>query len=68
MVQLHPRTRPADRARSKLHEYVLAFSDEHELTDNEMAGILLYLASRFNTFALRAERHPGDPEKKADEA
>lgn len=56
-----------ERARGKLHDYVLGFSDKHELTDIEMAGILLYLAGRFNNLALREERHPGDPEKKADE-
>lgn len=38
------------------------------LTDAEMAGILIYLTERFNTFILREERHPGNPDKKADEA
>lgn len=67
-MRLHERTMKVNRARAELHNYILDFSEQHDLTDAETSGILIYLASRFNLFILRQERHPEDPEKKADEA
>ena len=67
-MKLHERTLKVNRARAELHNYILDFHQQHDLTDAETSGILIYLASRFNLFILRAERHPDDPEKKADEA
>ena len=67
-MKLHERTMKVQRARAELHNYILDFTEQHELTDAEMASILIYLTDRFNTFILREERHPGNPDKKADEA
>ena len=67
-MKLHERTMKVERARAELHNYILDFTEQHELTDAETAGILIYLTERFNTFILREERHPGNPDKKADEA
>ena len=48
-VKLHERTMKVNAARAELHNYVLDFCEQHDLTDAEMAGILIYLTGRFNS-------------------
>lgn len=67
-MRLHPRTIKVQAARARLFALTLDFQDEHELTDTEMLALIIYLAERAQVRLLRAERHPDDPSKKADEA
>ncbi len=41
---------------------------ERELTHAEVTSILAQELLAWNKYAIRAERHPDDPEKKGDEA
>jgi hypothetical protein len=66
-LRLHPRTMPVQRAHSELAGHLCDFQDRHDLTDTEMAMMLADLQHRYLTLLLRAERHPDDPERKADE-
>lgn len=66
-LRVNPRTREYDRAARTLADYTSALQDEYALTDVEIAKILTELAISTLTRVLRAERHPGDPGKKADE-
>ena len=67
-MKLHERTMHVQRARALLHNQVINFAEQQELTNVEVTDLLLHVAGRFNLMTLRAERHPDDPEKKADEA
>jgi hypothetical protein len=40
---------------------------EHDLTDVEMLRAVLSYLSEQSRYMLRVERHPDDPERKADE-
>lgn len=67
-MKLHPRTLPVQSATAELKQRILDFADEHGLTDIEMVRALAEAQSIFTTSLLRAERHPGNPDRKADEA
>lgn len=47
---------------------LLEAEKKYELTAAETATIMLELAARIQVYALRAERHPEDPDKGANEA
>jgi hypothetical protein len=66
-VKLHARTMHVQRARADLQLMLIKFQDERDLTDVEMLGILAHWQERIITTMLRAERHPDDPDRKADE-
>lgn len=67
-IKLHPRTLQVNRAENAISRKLLEMQEELELTDIEMVrAITLYLQS-ITKYMLRAERHPEDPSKKADEA
>lgn len=66
-LKLHPRTLPVNRAGAELQQYLWKFRDEKLLTPTEMLMILFDAESRLVTELLRRERHPRDPERKADE-
>jgi hypothetical protein len=67
-LRLHPRTQKVSVAEAEFHVLVARFLDEHsDLTDIELAGIMLLAPAIPIKFALRAERHPEDPNRKADE-
>ena len=56
------------RAEAEFRIIVLAFLEAHaDLTDIELAGIMLLAPAVPIRYALRAERHPADPSRKADE-
>ncbi|MFD0853581.1 hypothetical protein ACFQ07_15195 [Actinomadura adrarensis] len=67
-MRLHPRTLPVQSAGAELKAQLIAFQIEHDLTNVEMLGLLQDAASDVTRRLLRAERHPNDPERKADEA
>ena len=67
-LRLHPRTMPVQRAEGKLHGHLLDVMTEFDLTYTEAAVILASLTSNALKYALRGERHPGNPDRKADEA
>lgn len=67
-LRLHKRTMKVQSASAELHGYLLTFQQGQELTDVEMLGILIEHQQRITTWMLRAERHPDDPARKADEA
>lgn len=66
-MRLHERTQHVAIARSALKLQVLGFQQEHDLTDAEMAIALQDIQDMFLRGVLRAERHPEDPSRKADE-
>lgn len=67
-MRLHPRTLPVESAGAALRQHLLDFQDERDLTDVEMLRILLDQTEYVSKRLLRAERHPGNPDKKGDEA
>jgi len=67
-LKLHPRTMLVQRAEAEFHVLVARFLDAHsDLTDIELAQIMLIAAPIPLKYALRAERHPDNPSRKADE-
>lgn len=67
-MKLHPRTLPVQHAENELRGRLLDWQIEHDLTDVEVIRALLGLGHEWSKYLLRAERHPGDPDTKADEA
>jgi len=56
------------QAEAEFHVLVAGFLDAHsDLTDVELAQIMLIAPPIPLKYALRAERHPEDPTRKADE-
>ena len=66
-MRYHPRTMLVEAASAKLHTLLVEFQVEHDLTYVEMAGLLLERQQTLVKYMLRDERHPDDPERKADE-
>jgi hypothetical protein len=67
-LRIHPRTMMVQIAEAEFDVAVLQFLDSHDhLTDVELAGIMLRAVRYPLKQLLRAERHPDDPERKADE-
>jgi hypothetical protein len=66
-VKLHPRTLPVQRARIELDELVWKWMNAHDVTYVEAVRCLLEVTQTITKYQLREERHPGDPERKADE-
>jgi len=67
-IQLHARTLVVARCRNRLGAAVNAMWEDDELTAAEIVHILASLTSEYTKYCLRSERHPEDPNKKADEA
>lgn len=55
------------KAETDLSMKLLKFQQKHDLTDIEMLQILTQRQQTLLKYMLRAERHPDDPEKRADE-
>ncbi len=67
-LRLHPRTMLVQKAEAEFQVCLLQFLDSHShLTDIELAHIMLIAPVVPLQYALRAERHPEDPTRKADE-
>jgi hypothetical protein len=67
-LRLHPRTMPVQKAEGHFKRYVHEFQDEYDLTDIEMLRALIDAQQSITKYMLRAERHPDNPDQKADEA
>lgn len=67
-LRLHPRTMPVRKAGAVFTDWLINFQEERDLTDIEMMQILTEAQQMVLKYALRAERHPDDPDRKADEA
>jgi hypothetical protein len=67
-LRLHPRTMPVQRAEVEIRAQLLDLQEEYDLTDIEMLRILISAQQSITKYMLRAERHPGNPDMKADEA
>jgi hypothetical protein len=67
-MRLHERTMHCQRAEAELGLQLLKFQEAQDLTDLEMLIALQAQCARLTKYMLRAERHPDDPDKKADEA
>jgi hypothetical protein len=65
---LHPRTLPEQRARGDLARLLSEWIERHDLTYLEALRCLTAEQTSLLGYALRVERHPDDPDKKADEA
>jgi hypothetical protein len=67
-MKLHPRTLPVQGASAELRGLLIDFQGRHDLTNVEMLRILIDEMQSITKYMLRAERHPNDPDAKADEA
>ncbi len=67
-MKLHRRTLPVQQASIKIQAQLDLLQQEHDLTDVEMLRVLLDHQQTLTKYLLREERHPGQPERKADEA
>lgn len=66
-MKLHGRTLLVQSARNEMTYELLRLSSKHELTLVELAQTLGIMLSEVHKWMLRAERHPEDETKKADE-
>ena len=66
-LRLNKRTMKVASAEAEFRTMVLAFEHERGLTITEMAQILTSCLQRELVALLRYERHPEDPDRKADE-
>jgi hypothetical protein len=64
----HPRADRAHQARAELKILVDKFQRDHGLTDIELLQALTECQQSILKYMLRAERHPDDPDRGADEA
>lgn len=65
-MKLHKRTLPVQTAEVELHGMVNDWQQRHGLTDLEALGCIHAVAQRITKYALRAERHPDNPDEPAD--
>lgn len=67
-MRLHEGMMPVQKASNAIRTELDRLQEEHDLTDIEMLRILIEHQQTITKYMLRAERHPDDPERKADEA
>lgn len=67
-LRIHMRTLLVQGAEATIALNLIRLQDELTLTDVEMLRAVLHHAHQISTRLLRAERHPDDPSRKADEA
>lgn len=67
-IQLHKRTMLCQKAGNELSSLITTWLQKHDLTYLEAIRCIQEVQFRWINYALRAERHPDDPERKADEA
>ena len=67
-LKLHERTMTVQRASAELGMWLCDLQERHDLTSTEVAVILAGQQQSVLKYVLRAERHPEDPDRKADEA
>lgn len=67
-MKIHDRYFKVRDAALELSEALMGIIKKHDLTYAEVQSIILEQAQTWNKYAIRAERHPEDPDKKGDEA
>lgn len=67
-MKLHPRYAIAKQAELQIGAAISAAINEHDITYAELLIILASEQRKWATYLLREERHPGQPDRKADEA
>jgi len=67
-LRLHPRTMPVQRAGAELGMFLARWAESNNLTAIEVCVLLTEQLQGWLKYPLRAERHPGNPDQKADEA
>jgi hypothetical protein len=66
-MKLHPRTMAVAQASADIGMTLIALQREHGLTDIEMMQALTAWQERKLKYMLRAERHPDDPDRPAEQ-
>lgn len=66
-MRLHPRYTIAKAAELQIGAAISAAIKEHDITYAELLVILAAEQRKWATYLLRTERHPDDPDHKADE-
>ena len=66
-MKLHSRYFPVRNAHNELASWLLDWMERHDLTWIEAIMCLTEIAHDWMRYPLRRERHPDEPEKKADE-
>lgn len=66
-MRLHERTRAVSIATADLGALLLKFQQERDLTNIEMMQAVNHWQADALKYMLRAERHPDNPDKGADE-
>jgi hypothetical protein len=67
-IRVHPRTQPVGITLPEMGSACARIAMEHELTTAEWVHCLAQSPAQTTRYLLREERHPGDPDKRADEA
>lgn len=67
-IRMHERTMIVNQARTDLEGFLIDWEKKYELTYAEVFSILGDRIANIAKYAIRAERHPDDPEKRGDEA
>lgn len=67
-MKLHPRYQKVDQGRMLIGEAIVAAYEKHDLTLGEMTMALSEELATCAKHIIRHERHPGNPNKKGDEA
>ena len=66
-LKLHPRTTITMTVGAEFDVFLLELQKKYDLTDVEILQMLTAGQQGILKFMLRAERHPDDPTKRADE-
>ena len=66
-MKLHKRTMLVQKAAAELDSLLIEWLERHDLTWLEAIQTLQIKSAYWMRYPLRSERHPDDPEKKADE-
>ena len=66
-VRLHHRTMAVAQASAEIGMTLIVLQPEHGLTDVEMMQVLTVWQERKLKYMLRAERHPEDPDRPAEQ-
>lgn len=66
-MKVHPRMFAVQKAQADMDLLLLDFRSKHDLTDIEFLQCLNYIGQSTLKYMLRTERHPNNPDKRADE-
>lgn len=63
MPELHERVFPVQEAGIKLKQAICEIAEKYELTYAELFALLGEQVMQWSKYAIREERHPGDPDR-----